>query len=263
MAPTDTKSKKDHAASSAVRSTRLRPAPPRYRVIAAELIADIAAERFPLGSTLPGEHVLRERFGVSRFTVREALRELSDLGFVEKRRGVGTIVLSRFKDEPYVNTVKAIGELLQYPPDTEFDQRGDRHLTLNRAQADLLRQPVGAEFSLLSGLRLVPGDPPICWADFYMKPEIESSLRALLKGRSVRPMVIERTLTQPIERVCVDLSATAVRGAVARALGVPAGSPALRIVRTYFGPQEQVLLVTVNIFPEGRFTYSMDIRKRT
>ncbi|WP_275005893.1 FadR/GntR family transcriptional regulator [Promicromonospora iranensis] len=44
------------------------------------------------GDRLPSEGVLSERIGVSRGSIREAIRTLSALGVVETRRGAGTFV---------------------------------------------------------------------------------------------------------------------------------------------------------------------------
>lgn len=48
---------------------------------------------FPPGSQLPGENELSVRFGVSRSTLREAIRSLSAAGLLDVRRGKGTFVV--------------------------------------------------------------------------------------------------------------------------------------------------------------------------
>jgi len=52
---------------------------------------------FPVGSTLPGDAELMERFGVSRTALREALKTLAAKGLIESRTKVGTKVLGRDK----------------------------------------------------------------------------------------------------------------------------------------------------------------------
>lgn len=62
--------------------------------IAARLQETIRATQLPAGSLLPPERDLAAQLGVSRATVREAIHELTLRGIVERRQGVGTILLS-------------------------------------------------------------------------------------------------------------------------------------------------------------------------
>lgn len=49
---------------------------------------------YPLGGHIPPEPQLEQEFNVSKMTVRNAIRELAEEGYVEKKSGVGTIVLT-------------------------------------------------------------------------------------------------------------------------------------------------------------------------
>jgi GntR family uxuAB operon transcriptional repressor len=60
--------------------------------IAGALRKQIASSRFALNERLPPERLLAEQFGVARGTVREALRQLEETGFVQRRPGSGTYV---------------------------------------------------------------------------------------------------------------------------------------------------------------------------
>lgn len=44
------------------------------------------------GDALPTEQTLCDQFGVSRITVRRALADLADEGYIERRQGVGSFV---------------------------------------------------------------------------------------------------------------------------------------------------------------------------
>src|SRR5262245_27539889 len=58
------------------------------RVLADEIRAGVHAD----GSRLPGEHALRERFGVSRTTLRQALQVLGEEGLIATHAGIGSFV---------------------------------------------------------------------------------------------------------------------------------------------------------------------------
>ncbi len=65
-----------------------------YRTIVQAIIADISSGLYPVGSRLPAERDLTERFKVSRPTVREAMIALEMQGLVEARKGAGVFVLA-------------------------------------------------------------------------------------------------------------------------------------------------------------------------
>ena len=72
---------------------------PITRKNAAEVIFDdirsaITSGRLVVGTRLPSEAQLADRFGVSRPIVREALRSLQTLGLTQTRTGSGTYVLN-------------------------------------------------------------------------------------------------------------------------------------------------------------------------
>ncbi|EFU76522.1 transcriptional regulator, GntR family [Lachnoanaerobaculum saburreum DSM 3986] len=57
-----------------------------------QLMIYIQQEQIAVGSRLPSEHKLSERFGVGRSTVREAIKSLVTRGILEVKRGSGTFV---------------------------------------------------------------------------------------------------------------------------------------------------------------------------
>lgn len=74
---------------------RVRSRPLLADVVRNELRRAIVSGEFPFGVKLPNEDQLAERFGVSRVTVREAVRGLIEDGYVVRRQGSGTFVTRR------------------------------------------------------------------------------------------------------------------------------------------------------------------------
>ena len=65
---------------------------PRYAALARQIAQDITGGQHPVGSLLPGEIELAEQHGVSRATVRMAMRQLQDMGLISRRKRAGTRV---------------------------------------------------------------------------------------------------------------------------------------------------------------------------
>lgn len=60
-----------------------------FEVTVERLVRGIRLGVLPVGAPLPPERELAERFGISRVTLREAIRALRDAGLVQSRRGRG------------------------------------------------------------------------------------------------------------------------------------------------------------------------------
>lgn len=73
-------------------------AQPKFLTIYNTLYEEIQMGKFPGGTALPTEKVLCERFGVSRMTLRQAIKLLTEDGVVESIRGKGHFVVSQHRD---------------------------------------------------------------------------------------------------------------------------------------------------------------------
>ena len=65
---------------------------PLYKQLVQAVSEGIRKGQYPEGSRLPSEQELSELYGVSRITVRAALKELAADGLVVRRQGKGTYV---------------------------------------------------------------------------------------------------------------------------------------------------------------------------
>jgi GntR family transcriptional regulator len=78
---------------------------PMYRRIARDLRDKIESGEVAPGKQLPTELELKDRYGASRNTIRDAVGWLTRHGLVERRPGQGTFVARSF--EPFVTTLSA------------------------------------------------------------------------------------------------------------------------------------------------------------
>ncbi|MGA8330586.1 MAG: GntR family transcriptional regulator [Mycobacterium sp.] len=72
---------------------------PLHRQLFLVLHDEIARGALAPGDALPTEQALCDQFGVSRITVRRALADLAEQGFIERRQGVGSFVRQRVRSE--------------------------------------------------------------------------------------------------------------------------------------------------------------------
>jgi len=86
-------------------------AQPRYARLGREIAEEINGGEFPVGSLLPTEAQLCQRYGVSRHTVRAALKELQSVGLVTSRQGVGTRVVAVQPPTVFQATWRSMSEI--------------------------------------------------------------------------------------------------------------------------------------------------------
>ncbi|EFO2172269.1 phosphonate metabolism transcriptional regulator PhnF [Escherichia coli] len=75
-------------------STHPTSYPTRYQEIAAKLEQELR-QHYRCGDYLPAEQQLAARFEVNRHTLRRAIDQLVEKGWVQRRQGVGVLVLMR------------------------------------------------------------------------------------------------------------------------------------------------------------------------
>ncbi|MFP1592763.1 phosphonate metabolism transcriptional regulator PhnF [Escherichia coli] len=80
-------------------STHPTSHPTRYQEIAAKLEQELR-QHYRCGDYLPAEQQLAARFEVNRHTLRRAIDQLVEKGWVQRRQGVGVLVLMRPFDYP-------------------------------------------------------------------------------------------------------------------------------------------------------------------
>lgn len=116
-----------------IRSLTGRPAARNFHsFVINELGQGVASGAFPVGSTLPGDAEMMDRYEVSRTVLREAVKTLEAKGLVEARAKVGTRVLARNRWNLFDRQV--LFWIFHAPPEPGFAE------SLHEVRAGLERQ---------------------------------------------------------------------------------------------------------------------------
>ena len=235
---------------------------PRYAQIGDILRQRIEAGLHPVGTLLPTESDICAEFGISRHTVREALRRLADAGLILRRQGSGSQVIATHAQQTYVHAMRSLNELFQYAADTRF-RIGTIAMGVPEADhADALGGAAPQEWLIAEGLRLEQaGNAPICFSLVFINRDfaaIASDLRNL-SGAIYRH--IEDRFGVEVAQVEQDIRVEPIPPIAAAALGQKPKSWAVRVVRRYVDAEGRLLLASVNFHPADRFTYSMRLRR--
>ena len=93
---------------------------PRYILLAESLIELIQSDYFPIDSLLPTEPELCKKFNVSRYTLRESMKLLREMGLIESRQGFGITVLSKERKNQYQMKMDAIPDLWEFVENSQL-----------------------------------------------------------------------------------------------------------------------------------------------
>jgi GntR family transcriptional regulator len=207
------------------------PTKPKYRRIADSLAEDILAGRLKAGDQIPSERVIAEEYGISRMTVRQALKHLADRGMVEARVGQGTFVgAPRLQQQ--------LSTLTGFTEEMEKQGRSAASIVVEAAArtpdaetAQALELPAGASVWRIARVRLADGEPVALETTEVvaaMTPGLleradfgrNSLYETLRRHYGLRPAVAEQTL-----------AAASADASVALPLGIAVGAPVLSLTR--------------------------------
>lgn len=234
---------------------------PIYQQIARTLKDEIVSGVFPVGAQLPTEDGLCERFSVSRYTVREALRLLREDGLVMSRQGAGTMVIPPRTMTEGIQQVMSINDLVAFASGTRLAISNIRMLMIDDKAAAWSGLTKGTEWLQVSGLRLAEEGPPVCRADYFINREYAAVGRLLQRHTGPIFPLIEDMFGESIVEVQQQISAAIMPPVFVAELKVKEGTPALEVRRTYKNADDRVIQVTINTHPAAQFKHSMTMRR--
>lgn len=233
---------------------------PLYYQVQHMIAQRITRGDYPAGSQLPPELELSRELGVSRVTVREALRVLADQNILIKIQGRGTFVadnpgivqparsftgyLEDLYDQLERVAVKHI-EIERVPITEEFREK----LSLSESETKVVR---------IKRIRHVDGEP-YAFTINVLSLDIGAHLTRdeLRAGPLVR--ILEEDLKIQITGAHETVRAAAADTEVSEALDVPFLSPVMHVQRVLFTLEDQPLQLVDSYYRADKYHYSVNL----
>jgi len=240
--------------------TETSPVDHRYIQVARALRKDIVDGVYPVGSQLPTEHELSERFSVSRYTVREALRRLREDNLVSSRPRTGTLVVPRSTSDAY--DVMSINDLVAFATEARFAIDSINMVALDEEVAARTGLGSGEQWLAVRGYRRSEGaEFTLCRTEYYINRAFAAVGRLLQRHTGPIFPLLEDLFGVSIVEVKQEIAAVLIAPVLADELVTEPGSPALEVQRTYKTSDGEIAQVTVNTHPASRFRHSMTMRR--
>lgn len=229
---------------------------PLYLQVASTLRTAILRGVYPVGSRVPTEDELCRHFQVSRYTIREALRQLRSDGLISSTPG----------SRPVVAPPALPGQADFFAGEGGFDYMLGTRLAIESmdmaavtpALAEETGLPRGEQWLCAKGYRINVDDGlATCWNEYTIAAEYAMIGRIL--ARHVGPVVplLEDLFNLKIARITRSMSAAPLPAELAQAFRAAPGSPALRILTRCETPDGRVAMLNRSLHPSGEFSYAI------
>ncbi|HSK89910.1 MAG TPA: GntR family transcriptional regulator [Euzebyales bacterium] len=203
----------------------------------------ILSGEFPPGAKLPNEQELTERFGVSRATVREAVRALVESAHLRRVHGSGTYVNNRPVLRNSLDTNFSYTDLIR----TSGWQPGERCLALTEAPAtphaaELLNLPADAPTVRVERIRTADERPVIYSVDVLPRAVVGQDVPAEQLSSSLYRFLA--AIGHPVHHGEARLVPVIADERLAEVLDVPQGAPLQYLEQTDFGADGSPLMLS-------------------
>lgn len=233
----------------------------RYEQIAKALSERITSGAVAVGDFLPTEAALCSKYHVSRYTAREALRQLRDAGLITRRPRSGSTVTAASATCAFTLPVSSAADLFRYATDTRFVIARRERIKAIGEDLAVLGCRRGQEWIKLSGVRKKPGiATPVCLISVYLHSALAGLEKRIPRSAGVIYPLVEKELGVRIARIDQRIEAVPLGKTEAAALKSKPGC-GLRVRRSYYDATDRLLEVSDSLHAAERFAYEMRLRR--
>ncbi|MEZ4666334.1 MAG: GntR family transcriptional regulator [Anaerolineae bacterium] len=209
------------------------------------------------GECLPSENVLARRFNISPMTVRQAMTELVNYGYVYRQRGRGTFVATRRMEHPLERLV-SFSEDMRSRGLSSSSQILYFENVIPPSEVDLrIHLPPDTRLTRIKRLRFADGKP-VGIHDSYLHNVVISALE-LEKKHSLYALLAEKGTHLGEGEDMIE--AVAASKEAAQLLNVKTGSPLLRTTRFAWDVHGQFVEYVVALYHANLYQYRTRLKR--
>jgi GntR family transcriptional regulator len=231
---------------------------PLYYQVKEDLLEKINQNIFQVGGLIPSESELQNIYKVSRITIRRAIQELVQEGYLSTQQGKGTFV-SQPKATQELNVITSWAETmakLGMHPETRNIKYSEEPALV--AIAKLLNIEPGKMIYKIERLRYAAGKP-ICIMTNYLIPETAPDfLEKGIEGESLYE-TLEKRYNLHLNRAVETVEARAAKLGEAELLKIKRGSPLLQVTRVTYDIDERPIEVVIGVSRADRYSYTVNL----
>jgi GntR family transcriptional regulator len=219
--------------------------------------AAITGGEYIPGAQLPAEAQMASNLGVSRATLRDALRQLEDRGLIVRRHGRGTFVAKRpiRKDLNRNFGITAMIRSGGYQPGTRGLELRDEPADRDLAQS--LGLSSGDPVIVLERVRLAD-DRPVVWSRDAMPRRFLDVAQAMSGGDASLYGLLYKRHQVAVTRGVAELSPTSATASLAERLQVKRGAPLMYIKQVDYDGSGTPVLCSIEYHVSDWISFTLE-----
>lgn len=235
-----------------------QPAVALHHQVKADLLLRLRAGTWPPGSEIPPEPKLCAHYRVSRGTLRRAIGDLVNEGYLERFRGRGTFVSPPKLESRFAGS---FGRFTVIGPSLESRSRVlfCRRMRAQESIAAVLGVERGEALWHLERVRFA-GERPAALQASYLPCALFPELPRQPLGSRFLLDVMTEVYAVPLLRAVEVVDPTSADSYAARQLGVKAGTPLFRVERRTYSTAERVVEYRLSVLRGDIFRYRTEFR---
>ncbi|MDU5336014.1 GntR family transcriptional regulator [Enterococcus sp.] len=221
------------------------------------LLKEKIEKEYSANTLLPSERELSNMYGLSRTTVRLALQELENLGYIYRRHGKGTFVsnvresaLNLSDTYSFTEQMKALGKV----PRT--DVLSFQKIEANKYLAEQLNVTLGTSLIEIERLRSADGVEMMLEMSYLPVQFFMTLEEADLKKKAMYD-IFREDFRQTIRIAEEEFYAGIAQEKDAKILKILPGAPVLNLIRKTYNTKNEIIEFTTSVARADQFHYKI------